>query len=101
DSPPSVSTPTIRPAADRSRPALPISQVTFGSSSNVVLTQDAYVLLSACARGDQTAGPRLRLRSLNWIPVASIARTINPPSASISRTRCPFAVPPIAGLHGI
>src|SRR6266576_2616431 len=35
------------------------------------------------------------------MPVASIARPINPPSASISRTRCPFAVPPIAGLHGM
>src|SRR5437868_3236767 len=35
------------------------------------------------------------------MPVASIARPINPPSASISRTRCPFAVPPTAGLHGM
>src|ERR1051326_809840 len=35
------------------------------------------------------------------MPVASIARPINPPSASISRTRCPFAVPPMAGLHGM
>ncbi len=35
------------------------------------------------------------------MPVASIARAINPPSASISATRCPFAVPPIAGLHGM
>src|SRR5262245_55444245 len=35
------------------------------------------------------------------MPVSSMARPINPPSASISRTRCPFAVPPIAGLHGI
>src|SRR5215213_3903662 len=35
------------------------------------------------------------------MPVASIARPIKPPSASISRTRCPFAVPPIAGLHGM
>ena len=35
------------------------------------------------------------------MPVASIARPISPPSASISRTRCPLAVPPIAGLHGI
>src|SRR5258708_4837404 len=35
------------------------------------------------------------------MPVASIARPIKPPSASISRTRCPFAVPPIAGLQGI
>src|SRR5215471_1076986 len=33
--------------------------------------------------------------------VASIARPMRPPSASISRTRCPFAVPPIAGLHGM
>src|SRR6188768_1631139 len=33
--------------------------------------------------------------------VASIARPISPPSASISRTRWPFAVPPIAGLQGI
>src|SRR5438034_4547920 len=30
-----------------------------------------------------------------------MARPIRPPSASISRTRCPFAVPPTAGLHGI
>src|SRR6185436_8823743 len=33
--------------------------------------------------------------------VASIARPMMPPSASISRTRCPLAVPPIAGLHGM
>src|SRR5258708_13551321 len=33
--------------------------------------------------------------------VASMATAISPPSASISRTRCPFAVPPIAGLHGM
>ena len=33
----------------------------------------AYTCLSACARGDQTAGPRLRFSSLNWMPVASIA----------------------------
>ena len=56
--------------------------------------------LSAWARGDHTAGPRLRLSSLNWMPVASIALPINPPSASISRTRCPFAVPPIGGIAG-
>src|SRR3972149_8556314 len=35
------------------------------------------------------------------MPVASIARPIRPPSASISVTRCPLAVPPIAGLRGI
>src|SRR5512145_1779584 len=26
---------------------------------------------------------------------------MRPPSASISRTRCPLAVPPMAGLHGM
>ena len=26
---------------------------------------------------------------------------ISPPSASISRTKCPFEVPPTFGLHGI
>src|SRR5689334_5243586 len=30
-----------------------------------------------------------------------MARPISPPSASTSRTRCPFAVPPTAGLHGM
>ncbi len=35
------------------------------------------------------------------MPVASMARPISPPIASISRTRWPFAVPPIAGLHGM
>src|SRR5258706_2509049 len=35
------------------------------------------------------------------MPVAWTARPISPPSASISRTRCPFAVPPTAGLQGM
>ena len=33
------------------------------------------------------------------MPVASIARPITPPRASISRTICPLATPPIAGLQ--
>ena len=31
----------------------------------------------------------------------SAALAISPPSASSSRTRCPFPVPPMAGLQGI
>ena len=73
----------------------------FGSRSSASATHAEYRRLSACARGDHTAGPRLRLSSLNWMPVASIARPIRPPSASISRTRWPFAVPPTAGLQGM
>ena len=35
------------------------------------------------------------------MPAMSAARPINPSSASISRTRCPLPIPPIAGLHDI
>ncbi len=33
------------------------------------------------------------------MPVASIARPMAPPRASISRTICPLATPPMAGLQ--
>jgi len=33
------------------------------------------------------------------MPTASIARPIAPPKASISRTNCPLATPPMAGLQ--
>ena len=35
------------------------------------------------------------------MPVASAMRPMTPPSASISRTICPLARPPIAGLQDI
>ena len=35
------------------------------------------------------------------MPTASVISPIMPPSASTSRTKCPFAMPPIAGLHDI
>ena len=60
-----------------------------------------YCFLSHCARGDHTAGPRLVFSRRNWIPTASATSPITPPSASISRTRCPLAIPPIAGLQDI
>src|SRR5688572_24896074 len=37
----------------------------------------------------------------NWIPPRSMARAMIPSRASISRTRCPLANPPIAGLQDI
>jgi len=54
-----------------------------------------------CARGDQTAGPCPRLSILKWMLVASVTFAISLPSASISRTICPFARPPMAGLQDI
>ena len=53
------------------------------------------------ARGLHTAGPFERLSILNWMAVASVTSAICPPSESISRTICPLAMPPTAGLHDI
>ena len=44
-------------------------------------------------------GPRLALSIRNWIMVASMSSPIWPPRASISRTRLPLAIPPMAGLQ--
>ena len=45
------------------------------------------------------AGPFERFRIRNWIAVSSVTNPICPPSASISRTICPLAIPPTAGLQ--
>ena len=45
------------------------------------------------------AGPLVRLSRRNWIALASVTLPISPPKASISRTICPLATPPIAGLQ--
>ena len=54
---------------------------------------------SHCALGLHTAGPFERLSMRNCIAVASVTSAMLPPRASISRTICPFAIPPIAGLQ--
>ena len=41
------------------------------------------------------------MRTRNWIPDASAAAPMMPPSASISRTNAPLASPPMDGLHDI
>ena len=45
------------------------------------------------------AAPFERLSIRNWTAVRSVMRPVSPPKASISLTICPFATPPIAGLH--
>ena len=52
-------------------------------------------------RFDCTAAPLPVLSVRDWSVTRSAARPISPPRASISKTRCPFAVPPTDGLHGI
>src|SRR5262245_51066472 len=45
------------------------------------------------------AGPFDPLSMRNMMPEASMARPMTPPRASISRTICPLATPPIAGVQ--
>jgi len=51
------------------------------------------------ARAARTAGPLLALSTRHWMPAASAARAMTPPSASISFTRWPLPMPPMAGLQ--
>ena len=53
----------------------------------------------AWAREERTAEPFLVLSMRNWMEVASVARPMMPPRASISFTSWPLASPPMAGLH--
>src|SRR5690348_1179400 len=73
----------------------------FGWPSSTSRIFRRYCCLSHCARGDHTAGPRDVLSRRNWMPTASVTSPITPPRASTSRTRCPFAIPPTAGLQDI
>ena len=56
---------------------------------------------SHCARGLHMAGPFDLLSILNCIAVMSVTVPMPPPRASTSRTICPLAMPPTAGLHDI
>jgi hypothetical protein len=109
---------TVRPSRNRTprsvrgAPASPGSSSTRSTTSACLICKFAcdsstwriftrYWRLSHCARGDHTAGPREVFSNRNWIPTASATSPIMPPSASTSRTRCPLAMPPMAGLHDI
>ncbi len=58
-----------------------------------------YKERSAWQRVARTAGPLDALRVRHWMPAASAACAIAPPSASISLTRWPLPMPPMAGLQ--
>ena len=95
------SIPATRPATKRTSVTSACLIKRFGVRSRIRRMTYRYPALSAWARGDHTAGPRLVLSSRNCIPASSAATPMTPPSASISRTRWPFAIPPMAGLHDI
>ena len=56
---------------------------------------------SHCALGLHIAGPLERLSIRYCIAERSVTSPMCPPKASISRTICPLAMPPTAGLHDI
>src|SRR5262249_25423411 len=59
----------------------------------------AYASRSQSIRVARTAGPRESFRVRMCVAAWSATAPISPPRASSSRTRCPLAVPPIAGLQ--
>ena len=94
-----VFTPTASPFSTRSSSAWSCQIFKLSILSSVRLHSQMNFSLSHCALGDQTAGPFPLFNILNCMAVASVIRPICPPKASISRTICPFAIPPIAGLQ--
>lgn len=94
-------TATRRPSSTSSPSTWSTSTVRPDWVSIRLRASDEYQSRSFWQRGDQTAGPLDLFSILKWIPVVSAIRPISPPRASTSRTRCPFAVPPIAGLQDI
>ena len=100
--PPSfVSTPVTFPFSTQTLVTSACFTSSRGSFSSVCFIYVWYLTLSDCTRSECTAGPFPRFSIRDWIKVASAAIPICPPRASISLTSCPFALPPILGLHGI
>ena len=71
----------------------------LGVFSKISRQAQIYFPLSHCARGLHIAGPFERLRIRNCMAVLSVTMPMKPPIASISRTICPLAIPPTAGLQ--
>ncbi len=71
----------------------------FSVFSNFFLHSEANNILSFWVLGDHIAGPFERLSIRNCIALKSLIIPDPPPNASISRTICPLATPPIAGLQ--
>ena len=97
--PHTVSTPTASPFSTISSQASSCQMSRLSVRSSCVRHSQMNLPRSHCALGLHTAGPFPRLSMRNCIDVASVTSPILPPSASISRTICPFAIPPTAGLQ--
>ena len=96
-----VLTPIAFPFSTISSSAWSCQMSRLGVASSIERHFHINLPRSHCALGDHTAGPLERFSMRNWMAVASVTSAICPPKASISRTICPLAIPPMAGLHDI
>ena len=97
-----VVTPQTFPCASVSISAASSCQMSrFMVFSSVFRHSLMNFMRSHCARGLHMAGPLERFSMRNCMVAASVTRPMWPPRASISRTICPLAMPPTAGLHDI
>ena len=94
-----VRTPTTRSCSTKSSVTSSCQMWRLGVCSKRSRIVKLYCIRSHCARGLHIAGPLERLSIRNCIVAKSVISPINPPRASISRTICPLAIPPIAGLQ--
>ena len=94
-----VLTPMASPLATSSSSAWSCQMSRLSVWSRMVLHSQINFPLSHWARGLHTAGPFPMLSIRNWMAVLSVTIPICPPKASISRTICPLAIPPMAGLQ--
>ena len=97
--PQTVRTPTASPFSTSSSSTWSCQMSRLGVVSRRSRHFQMNFPLSHWARGLHTAGPLERLSMRNWMAVASVTMPICPPNASISRTICPLAIPPMAGLQ--
>ena len=99
--PPCVTTPAIRPPSITRSSTGCWNRCRLSAPSSRGRMTPLYRLRSICARVARTAGPLRALRMRNCIPLRSAAAAMTPPRASISFTRWPLPIPPMAGLHDI
>ncbi len=98
--PSEVATPHRVPSPSKSRRhTFPCHMLRPGVFSSTERHMRENFSRSSCALGLHIAGPLLRLSMRNWMEQRSAIIPVIPPSASISRTICPLAIPPTAGLQ--
>ena len=97
--PSSVFKPTTWPSFTSNSVTVSCQMFRLGWFSRTLRQAHMNLARSHCALGLHMAGPLERFSMRNCMAVLSVTRPMWPPSASISLTICPLAIPPTAGLQ--